>query len=168
METSHRQQMSGWIQHRSLIWQLAKREIAQRYKNSVFGGFWVVAQPLIQLLLYAFVFQVVLRSRWGVTVPNTGKEVPFGLILFVGILLHALLAEILTRGPALIISNVSFVKRVIFPLEILPVVTMVTALVTVIFGFLILFVAFMFVHGSPTLVAFLIVIPIFFFFFCLS
>lgn len=162
MEQSHRRHMTGWVQHSSLIWQLAKREMAQRYKSSALGGFWVVAQPLIQLLLYAFVFQVVLRSRWGVTVPNTGREVPFGLILFVGILIHALLAEMLTRGPALVVSNVSFVKRVIFPLEILPVVTMVTAIINVIFGFLILFAGFLLVHGTLTPMAFMIVVPLFF------
>lgn len=121
------------IANRALIVQMVSRDVSMRYKNSVLGSVWIIGQPLLQLLLYSFVFQVVLRSRWGIQTPD-GRDVPFGLLLFCGILLHSLLADTLVRTPSLIVSNTSYVKRVIFPLEILPVVTAAGTAVGVIFG----------------------------------
>ncbi|WP_341679170.1 ABC transporter permease [Niveibacterium sp. SC-1] len=145
--------------NRSLIVQLARRDITQRYKDSVLGVAWIIGQPLLQLMLYGFVFQVVLRSRWGLTAPN-GEEVPFGLILFVGILIHTLLAETLVRGPALILSNTTYVKRVIFPLEILPVVNVLSSLVSFTFGFGVLLIATFIFVGHVSSLAWLAVVPV--------
>ena len=145
--------------NRSLIVQLAARDVAQRYKNSMLGVLWVLAQPLLQLALYSFVFQVVLRARWG-AVPGTSGETPFGLMLFVGLLLHATLAESLTRAPALIASHQSFVKRVIFPLDVLPVVTTLSAAVSLMLGFGILLVSTLAIVQQLPLQALLVPIPV--------
>ncbi|AIL60616.1 ABC-type polysaccharide/polyol phosphate export system, permease component [Pseudomonas alkylphenolica] len=145
--------------NRGLIVQMTLRDISMRYKNSFLGGLWIVGQPLIQLMLYGFVFQVVLRSRWGLQTPD-GQEVPFGLLLFCGILLHGLLADTMVRAPSLVVSNTSYVKRVIFPLEILPVITVGSTAVGIFIGFVILLAASLYYLGFHGLNILLLPIPI--------
>ena len=147
------------LRNRSLIFQMTQRDISMRYKNSFFGALWMVGQPLLQLLLYGFVFQVVLKSRWGIQTPS-GEDVPFGLLLFCGILLHSLLADTLVRAPSLIISNTSYVKRVIFPLDILPVVNVLSTGVGILFGILILIVGVLYSTGGISWGVLLLPIPI--------
>lgn len=151
------------IVNRALIVQMVSRDISMRYKNSVLGSVWIIGQPLLQLLLYSFVFQVVLRSRWGIQTPD-GRDVPFGLLLFCGILLHSLLADTLVRTPSLIVSNTSYVKRVIFPLEILPVVTAAGTAVGVIFGIGLLLLGAFFYSVDLSWHVLLIPIPLIFLF----
>ncbi|MFZ5956775.1 ABC transporter permease [Pseudomonas sp. QL9] len=138
---------------------MTRRDISMRYKNSFLGSLWMIGQPLLQLLLYGFVFQVVLRSRWGIQTPD-GKDVPFGLLLFCGILLHSLLADTLVRAPSLIVSNTSYVKRVIFPLEILPLVSAAGTAVGVIFGIGILLAATLYYSGTLPYQILLLPIPL--------
>ncbi len=147
------------LRNRSLIFQMTLRDISMRYKNSFFGALWMVGQPLLQLLLYGFVFQVVLKSRWGIQTPS-GEDIPFGLLLFCGILLHGLLADTLVRAPSLIISNTSYVKRVIFPLEILPVVNVLSTGVGILFGLLILIAGVLYSTGAVSWGVLLLPIPI--------
>lgn len=115
--------------HRQLIGQMIKREVVGRYKGSFLGLGWSFLNPLLMLCVYTFVFSVVFKARWGVT-PEGGEEskAMFAIVLFVGLIVHGLFAEILNRAPSLIISNVNYVKKVVFPLEILPVVTAGAAL----------------------------------------
>ena len=110
---------------RDLIWQMTKREVIGRYRGSVLGLFWSFFNPVLMLIIYTFVFSVVFKARWG-----TGGEsrFEFALILFAGLIVYNLFAECLTRAPALIVGNVNYVKKVVFPLEILPLVVMVAAL----------------------------------------
>ncbi|WP_297832272.1 ABC transporter permease [Pseudomonas sp.] len=125
------------VRNRGLIVQMTVRDIEMRYKNSVLGIVWVIGQPILQLLLYGFVFQIVLRSKWGLTLAN-GSEVPFGLVLYAGIMMHALIADTLVRSPSFILSNTSYVKRVIFPLEVLPLVNVLSGIVSVMASIVIL------------------------------
>lgn len=110
---------------RDLIWQLTKREVVGRYRGSLLGLFWSFFNPVLMLTIYTFVFSVVFKARWG-----TGGEsrFEFALILFAGLIVFNLFAECVTRAPSLIASNVNYVKKVVFPLEILPLVTMGAAL----------------------------------------
>jgi lipopolysaccharide transport system permease protein len=110
---------------RDLIWQMTKREVVGRYRGSVLGLFWSFFNPLLMLTIYTFVFSVVFKARWG-----TGGEsrFEFALILFAGLIVFNFFAECVTRAPTLIVSNVNYVKKVVFPLEILPLVTMGAAL----------------------------------------
>lgn len=119
---------SLWV-HRQLIGQMIKREVVGRYKGSVLGLGWSFLNPLLMLCVYTFVFSVVFKARWGV-LPEGGEEsqAMFAIVLFIGMIMHGLFAEILNRAPGLIISNVNYVKKVVFPLEILPVVTAGAAL----------------------------------------
>jgi lipopolysaccharide transport system permease protein len=112
--------------NRELIFLLTKREIVGRYKGSVMGVVWAVINPILLLVLYTFVFSTVFKSRWG-----GGAEegnVHFALALFAGMIVHGLLAEALARSPTLITSNAPYVKKIVFPLEILPVVALGTSI----------------------------------------
>lgn len=112
---------SSLWRHRELIWLLTKRDVIGRYKGSMLGIIWSFANPIILLIVYTFVFSVVFKARWGGV--GEGKTT-FALLLFVGMIIYNLFSETLTRAPILITSNVSYVKKILFPLEILPVVAL--------------------------------------------
>jgi len=113
-------------QYRELIKQFTKREVIGRYRGSYLGIFWSFLNPLLMLVVYTFVFSVVFKARWGI---GSGSKTEFALILFAGITTYNLFAEVVTRAPGLILSNVNYVKKVVFPLELLPVVALGSALV---------------------------------------
>lgn len=113
-------------QHRQLIKQMAWREVVGRYKGSFIGLFWSFINPVLMLTVYTFVFSVVFKARWGLG--GGDSKTSFALILFVGLVVHGLLAEVLNRAPSLIVSNINYVKKVIFPLEILPAISLLAAL----------------------------------------
>ena len=115
----------GLWRYRSLIAQLTRREVISRYRGSVVGLAWSFFNPLLMLAVYTFFFSVVFQARWGGE--GAGKA-EFAVFLFSGILIHGLFAECINRAPTLILGNVSYVKRVVFPLEILPWVAMGAAL----------------------------------------
>jgi lipopolysaccharide transport system permease protein len=117
---------SSVVGNRRLIWQLAKREIVGRYRGSMVGLAWSFFNPLMMLVIYTFVFSVVFKARWGIGGEETKAD--FAIILFVGLIIHGMFAECVNRSPALILSNVSYVKKVVFPLEILPWVAVLSAL----------------------------------------
>ncbi len=108
-----------WVSRR-LIRDLTWREISGRYRGSWLGIGWSVVQPLLMLAVYTFVFSVVFKAKWSAAAVPSGKF-DFALFVFVGVLLHAILSEAVTRSSTVIVGNASYVKRVIFPLEILPV-----------------------------------------------
>lgn len=114
------------IRHRSLIGQMARREVIGRYRGSLMGLAWSFFNPLLMLVIYSFVFSVVFKARWGVD--GYESKTDFAIILFVGLLVHGMFAECVNRSPSLILSNVSYVKKVVFPIEILPWVAVVSAL----------------------------------------
>lgn len=115
--------------NRMLIVQMSRREVVGRYKGSVMGLLWSFLNPLLMLSVYTFFFAVVFKSKWG-AVPNGGEESKtlFAVLLFVGMIVHGLFAEVLNRAPTLILSNANYVKKVVFPLEILPVISMGSAI----------------------------------------
>jgi lipopolysaccharide transport system permease protein len=92
----------------------------------VLGIAWSFFNPLLMLTIYTFVFSVVFKARWGVS--GNESKTDFAIILFVGLIVHGLFAECVNRAPGLILSNVNYVKKVIFPLEILPWVAFGSAL----------------------------------------
>jgi lipopolysaccharide transport system permease protein len=82
------------------------------------------------LLVYTFFFAVVFKSKWGVPAVPGAEETKthFATILFAGMIVHSLFAEVLNRAPTLILSNINYVKKVVFPLEILPLISLVSAI----------------------------------------
>lgn len=111
-------------QQRDLLKSLAWRDIAMRYKGSSIGLLWAIITPLLLLAIYTAVFSGIFQARWG----QTGGPLEYALQLFVGLTVHGLAAECLNRSPAVMLNNVSYVKRVVFPLHLLPLVTLASAL----------------------------------------
>lgn len=148
------------LKNRSLIFQLTKREILGRYKGSALGLLWSFVTPLVMLAVYAFVFGVVFNARWGI---DGGEN--FAVLLFTGLAFHSFLAECLIASPNLIVGKPNFVKKVVFPLEILPLVTVLTACFHFIIGLFILLLAMLATSSSiPATWVYLplVFLPIFF------
>lgn len=134
--------------HRTLILRLARRELAARYRGSALGLAWMAINPLLMLAVYTFVFTVVFQARWG-TGTGAGSSAEFALLLFSGLILFTVFADCVNRAPGLMLENVSYIKKVVFPLEILPVVALVAALTNAAVGFSILALAYGPVFGAP-------------------
>lgn len=90
------------------------------------GLAWSFLNPVFMLAVYTFVFSVVFKARWGLG--GEESKTQFAVVLFVGLIVHGLFAEVLNRAPGLVLSNINYVKKVVFPLEILPVASMGAAL----------------------------------------
>lgn len=105
--------------HRDLLRQFTRRTIEQRHKASFLGFIWTVLTPLLSLALYTFVFGHVLGARYN-QVPNESRfDYPLGM--FLGLVLFQFLGDILSQSSSAIVTQPNFVKKVVFPLEILPV-----------------------------------------------
>src|SRR6266576_5448040 len=117
--------LSSQWRNRHLVMQLTKRDVLGRYRGSDLGLAWSFFNPLVMLVVYTFVFSVVFKARWGV---GGEDKVNFAIILFVGLIVYGLFAECINRAPSLILSNPNYVKKVVFPLEILPCVAIGSAL----------------------------------------
>ena len=144
------------VDNRALILRMAKREILARYKGSFIGLFWVLINPIIMLTVYTFVFSVVFNARWGTVDPDARGQ--FAVILYAGLLMHGLFAEVLNAAPNLVMANANYVKKVVFPLEILPVVSLCVALFQCLIGVGVLVCAHLLFMGSVPVTAPLIVL----------
>lgn len=111
--------------HRRLILTLTRREVLGRYRGSALGLAWSFFNPVLMLAVYTFVFSVVFRARWS---GASESRVEFAIILFAGLLVFNLFSECVNRAPGLVIANANYVKKVVFPLEVLPVVSLASAL----------------------------------------
>lgn len=146
--------------HFNLIVQLARREVADRYRGSFIGLFWSFVNPLFMLLIYTFVFGVIFKARWN---SQLGNHSAFALILFAGLNINSLFAECANRAPTLIISNSNFVKRVVFPLEILSWSAVSAALFHLLISTIALLAIALIVNGSLpwTVILFPIIVAVF-------
>lgn len=132
--------------NKSLIYQMTKREIVGRYRGSAMGLLWSFFNPIFMLTVYTFVFSVVFKARWGTGSVGASKS-DFAVILFVGLIVHTLFAETLTRAPTLIIANVNYVKKVVFPLEFLPIVSLAGVVFHSVVSLVVLLSAFFIFNG---------------------
>ena len=124
--------------NRQLIVQMTKREVVGRYKGSVMGLAWSFFNPVLLLVVFTFVFSVIFKSRWG----GDDSRTLFAMVLFVGLIVLNLFNEVVNRAPGLIIANVNYVKKVVFPIEILPVIVASAALFHSLISLGVLLVAF--------------------------
>ena len=131
--------------NRQLIVQMTKREVVGRYRGSVLGIAWSFFNPLLMLTIYTLVFSVIFKSHWGVNTDETKTQ--FAIVLFVGMIVHSLFADVINRAPGLITSNVNFVKKVVFPLDILPSVAIGAALFHGLVSLGVLLIAFLLFNG---------------------
>jgi lipopolysaccharide transport system permease protein len=139
--------------YRDLIRQLTWREVVGRYKGSFIGMGWSFIQPLVMLCVYTFVFSVIFKARWGVGA-DEGKAA-FALTLFMGLITFNVFAEVANSAPSLVLENVNYVKKVVFPLEILPLVRLLSALINAVFSLAVLFAGLLvinhFIHWTAVL-----------------
>jgi lipopolysaccharide transport system permease protein len=135
--------------HRELIGQFIKRATLQRYKGSYLGIFWSFVTPVVMLLVYTFVFSVIFKARWEGAITDSHAE--FALALFAGLIAFNIFSESITAAPGLIISNPNYVKKVIFPLEILTVSSLGAALINSLFSLTILLIGSVLILGHISL-----------------
>lgn len=109
--------LSCFWTHRQLILTLSRREIASRYQGSLLGILWAAFNPVFMLAVYTFVFSVVFKARW---VGGSDSRLEFALLLFAGLIAFMFFAECVNRAPTLVLNHSNYVKKVVFPLEILP------------------------------------------------
>ncbi len=126
--------ISFW-RNRGLIWQMSKREILGTYRGSVLGVLWSFINPLLMLSMYTIVFGYVFQSRWGM---ENESKADFALLLFIGLSVFQLFSANFTRAPGLILSNAQYVKKVVFPLEIYPFISLVVSLFHVFLNFILI------------------------------
>lgn len=136
--------MALWRQ-RALVWELAKREFIGRYRGSFAGVGWSFVQPLFMLAVYTIAFGFILQVRWG-----GGDTKSYALILFAGLIVFNFFTEILNKAPTLVTANPNFVKKVIFPLELLPVVAVVAAAAHAAIGVVVWLIAYVMLFGWPS------------------
>jgi len=118
--------------NRHLIWQLAVRDVLARYKGSRLGLLWSIINPLLLLAVFTFVFSVIFQARWGVMPGNSKAE--FALTMYCGLIVFNVFSECANRASMVIIGNVSYVKRVVFPLQVLPASLVVSSLIFALVG----------------------------------
>jgi lipopolysaccharide transport system permease protein len=132
--------------NRQLILQMTKREVVGRYKGSAMGLAWSFFNPVFMLVVYSFVFSEIFKSRWS-GVGGDDSKTQFAVVLFVGMIVLGLFSEVVNRAPSLILGNVNYVKKVIFPLEILPIIAMGAALFHSLISLCVLLAAFALFNG---------------------
>lgn len=142
--------------NRELIYQLTKREVAGRYKGSYLGVLWSFLTPILMLLVYTYVFGVVFKARWDNV--QTDSQAQFALILFCGLIAFNIFSEVVSKAPNLILSNVNYVKKVVFPLEVLPLMLLGSSLTQGAINLFILLLAQILIVGSIHLT--IVLIPV--------
>lgn len=141
-------------QHRYLLGQLIKRDVLLRYRGAMFGVAWIFLSPLFMLAIFAYVFGQIFQARW----PQQAG-IPYWLQIYTGLITFNLFAETVSRAPAAVRSFPSFVKKIIFPVHLLPAVPLGAALVHFAFNYFILVAVLVWggnLHWEITLLPFLL------------
>lgn len=128
--------LSLFKNHRHILLQLSKRYIQERYRGSILGIVWSLINPLLMLAIYTLVFTVIFEARIPIETSH-----PFALWLFVGLILHMFFMECLSQATTIITRNSNYVKKVIFPLNILVPAITISALFQLVIGITILLAA---------------------------
>jgi lipopolysaccharide transport system permease protein len=132
--------------NRGLVHASAKREVLGRYRGSALGLLWSFFNPLFMLTVYTIVFSEVFKARWSA---GSESKTEFALVLFAGLIIFNLFAECISRAPGLILANPNYVKKVVFPLEILPFVGLLSALYHALISLGVWLVAYLILFGIP-------------------
>jgi lipopolysaccharide transport system permease protein len=161
--SSPKEMIATVFRHRELIKASVIREVLGRYRGSYIGILWSFFYPLFMLAVYTFIFSVIFKARWNM---ESDSKIEFALVLFAGLIVFNLFAECINRAPTLILSNPNYVKKVVFPLEILPWITIGSALFHGLISFGVWLMAYIIFFGTPHLSTFcflLVLIPFIFF-----
>lgn len=134
-------------QNRGLILELTRRELTQRYRGSFLGFLWPVIVPLVMLAVYTFVFGYVFQARWQIG-ERSSSPTQYALILFAGLTAFNIFSETVNRSTTLIVGMPNYVKKVVFPLEVYPLVVLTNALTLSLINLLLLVVGNLVLAGS--------------------
>ncbi|MDD4938187.1 MAG: ABC transporter permease [Candidatus Shapirobacteria bacterium] len=141
---------------RELLWQMTAREVKSRYKQSVLGYFWVILNPLAQMLVMSFAFSIILRIP-----TNAAANIPYSIFLFVGLLPWILFNNSLASATDSLVSSSGLITKIYFPRTILVLSTIIAKIIDFFFSILVL-VVYMIIYSIPISWNILWVIPIFF------
>lgn len=139
---------AGLWRNRELINASTKREVLGRYRGSFLGLLWSFFNPLFMLVVFTFVFSVIFQARWG---HGSGSKTEFALVLFAGLIVFNLFAECINRAPGLILSNANYVKKVVYPLEIIAFVGLLSGLFHTLISLAVWLIAYTLFFGIPHL-----------------
>ena len=144
--TSPREMVASLWRNRGLVRALVQREVLGRYRGSFMGILWSFFNPVFMLVVYTFVFSVVFKARWS---GGSDSKTEFALVLFAGLIVFNLFAECINRAPGLILANVNYVKKVVFPLEVLPWVALGASLFHTLISLGVWLIAYVIFFGLP-------------------
>lgn len=145
------------MHNRDLLRGLIAREVIGRYRGSVMGLLWSFFNPILMLAVFTFVFSYVFKARWS---GGDGSKTEFALVLFAGLMVFNMFAECCNRAPLLVTGNVGYVKKVVFPLEILPIVALGSSLFHLLVSFIVWLVFHSVFVGAPPLTAALLPVAV--------
>jgi lipopolysaccharide transport system permease protein len=156
------------IQDRKLLRMFITRDLQARYKNSWGGLLWLVIQPLIMLSIYTLVFQHILGVKWGTPTASgaNASGINFAINLYLGLLVFNIFSESLQAAPAVLRAHSNLIKKVRFPIRILPSIPVGLSLCDAALGLVIWLVIYVFTLGLPPLTALylpLVLLPLIFF-----
>ena len=137
--------VGSFSDNRALIYQLTRRNLQIRYRGAALGVIWSVVTPILMLIIYTFVFGTILKVPWK---PQEGGNLEFATFLFSGLIVHAYFSECLQLSVNLISSNRQYVKKVVFPLESLAWVAVLTALFQAAISSAVLLIYLLLRHGT--------------------
>jgi len=160
---SPRELATSFWRNRGLINASVRREVVGRYRGSFMGILWSFFNPLFMLTVYTFVFSIIFKARWSV---DSDSKTEFALILFAGLMVFSLFSECISRAPVIILANPNYVKKVLFPLEILPWVNLGSALFHFSISLIVWLIAYLCFFGIPNITSLylpLILLPLVFF-----
>lgn len=143
---SPREMVASLWRHRELVYASAKREVLGRYRGSALGLLWSFFNPIFMLAVYTFVFSEVFKARWN---PGSESKTEFALALFAGLIIFNLFSECVNRAPNLVLYNPNYVKKVLYPLEILPFVAFLSGLYHALVSLAVWMVAYLIFFGIP-------------------
>jgi lipopolysaccharide transport system permease protein len=123
--------------HNYLLAQLVKRDVLFRYRGAMFGMVWVFITPIVMLSIFTFVFGHILQVK----VQIKSGEIPYWATIYIGLIVFNIFSECISRAPSTVRGHPSFVKKIVFPLHILPIVPMGSALIHSLFNFIVLIIA---------------------------
>lgn len=138
--------LKSFHKNRDLICSLLMREILGRYRGSILGVLWSFFNPILMLLVYTFFFSIVFKANWS---NDSDSKAEFAMVLFVGLIIFNLFSECVTRAPTIILANANYVKKVTFPLEILPIVNLGAACFHLLVSLMVWLIFYLILFGVP-------------------
>jgi lipopolysaccharide transport system permease protein len=148
------------IRDRKILFMFVTRDLKSRYKNSWGGLIWLFIQPIILLVIYTVVFQKILGVKWG---PQNSSGIEFALNLYLGLLVFNFFSESVQAAPSVLRNHSNLIKKVCFPIRILPNISVGTSLCDAVIGIAVWLVIYSFVIGIPHLTALylpLVILPL--------